>query len=72
MLQRERVRSYHGARKRKIRKMTATRAKIKVVKARMVVRKAEIAATAEREVMTEAEVIVMTVVVIAAVKRRNR
>jgi len=52
--------------------MTATGAKIKVVKARMVVRKAEIAATAEREVMTEAEVIVMTVVVIAAVKRRNR
>ena len=109
MLQRKRVRSYHGARKTKILVMTATRAKVtkirtkvKVVKAMMEVRKAEIAATAVRadrevtkeaiavtevteaamaatevtreateEAVTEAEVIAMTVVVIAAVKRRN-
>jgi len=111
LLQRKRVRSYHGARKTKTLVTTAARAKvtrirtkIKVAKAMTGVRKAETAATAvtadrevtkeatavtevteaamaatevtreateEAEVMTEAEVIVMTVVVIAAVKRRN-
>jgi len=109
LLQRKRVRSYHGARKTKTLVTTAARAKvtrirtkIKVAKAMTGVRKAETAATAvtaDREVtkeatavtevteaamaatevtreateeaVTEAEVIVMTVVVIAAVKRRN-
>jgi len=126
LLQRKRVRSYHGARKTKILMMTAarakvirTRTKVKVVKAMVGVRKAKTAltpdrevmkgataetevmketmaatevtreateetevmkeaieetavtkvATAETEAMKEAEVIVMTVVVIAAVKR---